>query len=104
MFTNSFITGVLDLRTFDFGTITQLSGVAYLPFITELYVPANFTSIAGSCMRDNFCMRAVHFESTTPPTLPNTDAILYNNRAMKKIYVPYSADHSVLNAYLNATN
>jgi hypothetical protein len=41
-----------------------------------------------------------HIQSTTPPTLDNTNAFTINTGT--KIYVPYSADHSILSAYQSA--
>ena len=41
-----------------------------------------------------------HFYPTTPPTLANSNGV----GGAFKIYVPYSADHSILDAYKTATN
>ncbi len=64
-------------------------------------VPKSDTTI------DNYAFRYVrgieyHFLKTTPPTLGTNVFQSINNNT--KIYVPYSADHSVLNAYKTATN
>lgn len=44
----------------------------------------------------------IHLLATTPPTLSSANA--FSLTYLKKIYVPYSADHSVLEAYQTATN
>jgi hypothetical protein len=48
-------------------------------------------------------MSEYHFKPTTPPTLANSNAF-QNIPSDCIIYVPYSADHSILNAYKTATN
>lgn len=104
MFYYSNLKGTLDLRQFDFGTITALTGVSYMQYITNIIIPDNFTSIASGAMRDNSRMYEIHLLSTTPPALATTGSVTTNNTSLSKIYVPYSEDHSVLEAYQNATN
>lgn len=41
---------------------------------------------------------------TTPPTLANSNVFNGMSTNYYKIYVPYSADHSILEAYKTATN
>ena len=101
-FQGSFIYGTLDLRNFDFDTITQLTGLAYMPHVNSIIVPDNFTSVGNGAMRDDYNLQEIHFLATTPPTLANKDAITWNDCSLTHIYVPYSADHSVLQAYQTA--
>lgn len=87
------------------GNITSVEtyGIYHCHRLNELYLPSTLTSIAAQAFRYNYSMDAYHFGSTTPPTLANNNAFSDNSSAFK-IYVPYSADHSVLNAYKTATN
>lgn len=62
--------------------------------LKQLIVPSTVTSIGNSCFAT--CMNlSLIMKPTTPPTLGNTSAI----SDVWRILVPYSADHSVLNAY-----
>lgn len=69
--------------------------------LSNLVVPSNITSISSfsGCTG----MGEYHFQSTVPPTLGNS-SVFYNIPSDCKIYVPYSADHSILEAYKTATN
>ena len=64
----------------------------------ELVVPATVTAINDYGL--NNYHGTVRMKPTTPPTMPNKRAI----DSVDTIYVPYSADHSILNAYQTATN
>ena len=71
--------------------------------ITKITVPSSVTSIGtyafASCSR----LFEFHFLRTTPPTIAATST--FSSLAKNQlIYVPYSADHSILNAYKTATN
>lgn len=46
----------------------------------------------------------IHLRPTSPPSLSNTNAFANWLQDIAVFYVPYSADHSVLNAYKTATN
>lgn len=73
--------------------------------VRSLIVPASVTSIGDFGIF--FCdgLEEIHMLSTTPPTLATPCSIAAPlNIPDFKIYVPWSADHSVLNAYLEATN
>ena len=65
-------------------------------------IPSTVTSIGTSAFGACHSVAEYHFLSTTPPTLASNSftSIL----ADCKIYVPYSADHSILEAYQTATN
>ena len=60
------------------------------------------TSIGQNCF--NYCssLKTIIFHSETPPTAGATP--FGNCTSLEGIYVPYSADHSILDAYKTATN
>jgi len=66
-------------------------------------IPTNVTNIAQSAFYECYGMKEYHFASTTPPTLDNVNAF-DKIQSYCVMYVPYSADHSVLEAYKTATN
>lgn len=70
--------------------------------LTTLTIPASVTSIGNQCFSNCTAMQEYHFLRTTPPTLGTTAFSSIPSGC--KIYVPYSADHSILNAYKTATN
>jgi len=71
--------------------------------LSEMMIPATVTHIGAQAfyfMRG--CPKFVLLP-TTPPTLDNSNAF-GNGKSGAVIEVPYSADHSILNAYKTATN
>ncbi len=94
-------------------------------YISELNLPEGLKSIAKQAFYDSSCANIVFtfpstlesigdavfygthygkysiFLSTTPPTIVNKFSVP-GIVANKKVYVPYSADHSILNAYKTA--
>lgn len=71
--------------------------------ITSIAIPSSVTNIAANAFSSCSGMAEYHFYRTTPPTLANTSA--FNGIPSDCIiYVPYSEDHSILNAYKTATN
>lgn len=77
---------------------SQFSGCYSLANIT---IPDSVTSIEVSAFNNCYGVAEYHLAPTTPPTL-GTSA--FNNiPADCVIYVPYSVDHSVLNAYKTAS-
>lgn len=92
------------------GTYTQLGGGGTNSrcFTAALYchkfvVPASVTTINDYALCDNQGLTEIHFLPTTVPTLENTRA-LGGAPTNRVIYVPYSADHSILEAYQTASN
>lgn len=71
--------------------------------LASLSIPSTVTSIGNKSFSQLNSLRELHFYSTTPPTVGGTDAFSGLNSTCI-IYVPYSADHSVLEAYQAATN
>lgn len=75
----------------------------YCYALERLTIPHTVTDIANTAFQSCYSMIEYHFQSTTPPTLGGT-SVFSSIPAGTKIYVPYSADHSVLEAYKTATN
>lgn len=64
-------------------------------------IPKNVTDMGNSIFYGCQCLQRLYMKPTSPPTL-GTSALPSNANLI--IYVPYSIDHSVLNAYKTATN
>lgn len=73
------------------------------PALTSLTIPKDVISIGRQAFYGCRAMSEYHFKPTTPPTLANSNAFS-NIPSDCIIYVPYSEDHSILNAYKTATN
>lgn len=71
--------------------------------LASLIIPSTVTSVAANAFNSCNGMKEYHFLSTSPPTLAATSAFT-GIQSDCKIYVPYSADHSVLEAYQTETN
>lgn len=82
------------------GTYTSInqSTVREVPLIKDIYVPSSVTYIADYAFTD--AQAILHMKPTTPPTLANVRGI----NIITRIIVPYSADHSILDAYQTASN
>ena len=74
--------------------------------VFEITIPSTVTSIGSDAFSTNYGCHAVHLKPITPPTLSNSNAFSTNNANSyaRVMYVPYSADHSILNAYKTASN
>ena len=70
--------------------------------LSNITIPDNVTSIVASAFSNCRGVAEYHILSENVPTL-GTNAF-YNITSDCVIYVPYSADHSILNAYQTATN
>lgn len=85
-------------------TIKTLGTSAFYECLSlqHLHFTSTLTSIGTNCF--NYCssLKSIIFQSTTPPTAGTT--IFGNCVSLEKIYVPYSSDHGILNAYKTATN
>ena len=96
----------LDLSDWDFSTVTNTSKFLQGTLtISSITFPDSLSTVGENAFNNARNLFEFHFQSTTPPTLANTNA--FNNMTDaggRKIYVPYSADHSVLNAYKTASN
>lgn len=71
--------------------------------LRSIVIPDSVTSIDSQAFYNCYGMLEYHFLPETPPTLANTNAFS-NIMSDTVIYVPYSADHSILNAYKTETN
>ena len=71
--------------------------------LTKMTIPASVTSIGASAFSNCYGIKEYHIQRTTPPTLSGSSAFT-GIASDCVIYVPYSEDHSVLNAYKSATN
>ena len=71
--------------------------------LTKMTVPSSVTYIASLAFEKCYSITEYHFKPTTPPTLQGTNAFsgIMSGTIM---YVPYSEDHSILNAYQTASN
>ena len=76
------------------------NALSYLYALESIVIPASVTSIGNSVFSNCWGLAEIHFLATTPPTLGTTSFSVTNC----VIYVPYSADHSVLAAYQAETN
>lgn len=73
--------------------------------LKKLTIPATVTSFNSNYpIGDVGSLLELHMLPTSVPTLGNASNFLYRRRADLKIYVPYSADHSILTAYQTETN
>ena len=71
--------------------------------ITNIVIPSAVKEIGRNCFAGCTSLAEVHVLATTVPTLGS--AYVFNNNASGRIiYVPYSADHSILQAYQTAQN
>ena len=71
-------------------------------FVTELTYPSSMTEIP-SRLDGCYALKKIIMKPTSVPTLAGTHINL-NNKSDFQIIVPYSADHSILNAYKTASN
>lgn len=82
------------------GTYTEIGRnfLNNVSMVKKTVVPSTVTSIADYAF--NGFRGELHLLPTTPPTLANSRGV----SGTRGIYVPYSEDHSILNAYKTATN
>jgi hypothetical protein len=71
--------------------------------LTKIVIPSGVTKIRNDSLRNCFGMGEIHLKPTTPPTMENTN-VINGIPSDCIIYVPYSEDHSILEAYQTATN
>ena len=70
-------------------------------YCKKLVLPSTAETMAG--FTNLYLCREIHIKATVPPTKSSTTS-LNNHPSYCKIYVPYSEDHSVINAYKTETN
>ena len=71
--------------------------------LSSIIIPNSVTSIGGSVFYNCYSLTEYHFTRATPPTLSNYSSFSTITDDCT-IYVPYSSDHSILEAYKTATN
>lgn len=103
-FNNINFSGLYSLKDLTLSdSVTTITYLSQCYAMTKVAIPASVTLVKTKSFRYNQNMEEYHFEATTPPTLENVDAFDCMS-SYCKIYVPYSEDHSVLEAYKTATN
>ena len=90
---------ITSLGNFSTGTVACF---APCPNLTYVNLPATLTNIPGYCFVNDSKLETLICNATTPPKLYNTG--VFSGCTLLKIYVPYSEDHSILNAYKTASN
>ena len=70
-------------------------------FCRKIIIPASVTTINDYAMTNAYGLREIYMLPETPPTIVNTRGVTLGKST---IYVPYSEDHSILEAYQTATN
>ena len=72
--------------------------------LEKVIIASSVTSIGQYAFLSCLTISEFHLQGTTPPTLYDAAAITAANATGCIYFVPYSADHSVLATYKNATN
>lgn len=93
----------LDIANWNMSAVTNTSQAFQRTRFVELTVPASLTVLSANTFSDVNQHLVYHFLGTTPPAMANTN-VFGSYHPQIVIYVPYSADHSVLEAYKTATN
>lgn len=101
-FSRSGITKILNL-----GSATSLGLYSFAQqctSLTEVWLPKSMKNIGRQTFFLCNALSTVVCLATEPPIAQNTTHGCFDNNASgRKIYVPYSEDHSILNAYKSAT-
>ena len=74
----------------------------YVKGVAKITIGSSCTSIGTYSFGNMYGLKEVHMLPTSPPTIQSS--AFWNFMPDCLIYVPYSADHSVLNDYKTATN
>ena len=86
-------------------SVTSIGGSAFYTCrsLASVTIPDGVTSIGSKAFQNCYSVAEYHLAPTTPPTLSDTNAFA-GIVSDCIIYVPYSEDHSILEAYKTATN
>lgn len=107
LFSNMYAVKEIDISSWDLSSVTTYTQMFALnQGIKTVTIPASLSAIGSQFFNQAEQITEFHFLATTPPVLANAFSSVswMNGAGGRKIYVPYSADHSVLNAYKTATN
>ena len=86
-------------------TVTEIGqqAISVVSSMVKIVIPKNVTSIGSTNFNASPAIKEYHLHPTSPPALASTSVFsAITNDCI--IYVPYSADHSILTAYQNETN
>lgn len=85
-------------------TVTGIGNYAFITCysLTSVIIPESVTSMGIHAFNNCNGILEYHFEGTEPLSLASTNSLGVSSDTI--IYVPYSSDHSVLDAYKAATN
>ncbi len=99
-----YLNGVLVTDVVVPSSITELKSHVFYNnnTITSVTIPSSVTSIGTRAFSGCAALVTLVTKATNPPSLTTTS--LTGTNTNLKIYVPYSADHSILDAYKAATN
>lgn len=91
------------LNILNLGTIKSIPGYTFAdnPNLKVVYLPETLTSLSSRAFASDKLLEKVIVLAQTPPTISGTP--FEGTNYTFKIYVPYSSDHSVLDAYKSAT-
>ena len=91
------------LNILNLGTIKSIPGYTFAdnPNLKVVYLPETLTSLYSRAFASDKLLEKVIILAQTPPTISGTP--FEGTNYTFKIYVPYSSDHSVLDAYKSAT-
>ena len=94
----------VDLSTINMSQATSTSNMLQnCVVLQKVTFPSTLNRVDASMLGGCTSLNEVHFLSTSVPPMANTNAFS-SVPSTCKIYVPYSADHSILEAYQTATN
>lgn len=84
-------------------TSIESTALQYCYVLNTIIIPDDVSAIAANAFSGCSGLKEMHFKPTTPPTVANSNAFGSLSTDCV-IYVPYSADHSILNSYKTASN
>lgn len=93
-FKNTGITKIKSLGTIS--TLGYYANFSNCRSLTEVVLPATLTVMNRQHFNGCVNLKTVKILATTPPSVTNSN---FYNCGDAKIYVPYSEDHSIINAY-----
>ena len=91
------------VTSLNFPAITSLHSLYGARSLRYLDLPSSFASCSNGFLRDAPSIVSVVVRNSTPPTLGGGNNFNGTPTNTMKIYVPYSADHSILAAYKAAS-